>query len=152
MKIEALIPFTMRDSSTGELTSIGCGQVVTVDSTLGNSLITDGLAKEFTLITPTGSKNITTNGTVDVTTYASVVVNVAPVTLTYDANGGTGSVSPAVVGAGSSVTLSDGTGLTAPTDKAFGGWGESSSATEAITSPLVVTANKTIYAIWVDAT
>ena len=77
MKIEALIPFTMRDSSTGELTSIGDGQVVTVDDTLGASLISDGLAKEFTLITPTGTKSITANGEVDVTAYATANVSVA---------------------------------------------------------------------------
>ena len=74
MKIEALKPFTMRVSL--ELKSIACNQVVDLDSTLANQLITDGLAKEFTLITPTGEKNITANGDYDVTEYASVKVAV----------------------------------------------------------------------------
>lgn len=74
MKIEAIIPFTMRDSSTGELTSIADGQVVTVNDTLGAQLISDGLAKEFTLITPTGKLDITGTAEVDVTNYASAQV------------------------------------------------------------------------------
>ena len=76
MKIEATIPFTLRDSDTGVLTSYACGQVAEVSSELGASLISDGLAKEFTLITPTGEKNITANGEYDVTAYASVKVAV----------------------------------------------------------------------------
>lgn len=76
MKIEALIPFTLRNASTGELTSIACGGIVTVDDILGNQLISDGLAKEFTLITPTGTKSITANGEVDVTAYATANVAV----------------------------------------------------------------------------
>jgi hypothetical protein len=59
------------------LTSIACGQIATLDDTLGGQLITDGLAEEYTLIEPTGSITITENGEVDVTQYASAVVNVS---------------------------------------------------------------------------
>ena len=76
-KIQAIIPFTLRDNITGELTSIADGQVVTVSDALGTSLISDGLAVLFTLITPTGTKSITANGEVDVTAYATANVSVA---------------------------------------------------------------------------
>ena len=76
IRIQASKPFVLRDSSTGALTSVGDGQVVTIDSTLGNSLISAGLATEFTLITPAGTKSITANGDVDVTAYATANVAV----------------------------------------------------------------------------
>ena len=76
IRIQTSKPFVLRDSSTGALTSVGDGQIVTIDSTLGNSLISAGLATEFTLITPTGTKSITANGEVDVTAYATANVAV----------------------------------------------------------------------------
>jgi hypothetical protein len=76
MKIEATIPFTVRDDDTGELISIAKGQVISVSDEVGAQFISDGLAKEFTLITPTGNKDITANGEYDVTSYASVTVAV----------------------------------------------------------------------------
>ena len=180
MKIKALKPFTLRDSSTGDLTSIACGQIAVVDDTLGAQLISDSLAEEYTLISPTGSKSITANdtydvtefasavvnvpnpstgelgitanGTYDVTSKASVVVNVGTFTVTYNANGGTGSVASATVIAGNSVELSDGTGLTAPEGKTFAGWATTDSAETAdVASPYTPTENVTIYAVWVNA-
>ena len=181
MNIKTLKAFTMRDSSTSALVSYAHGQIYSVDSSLGSSLISIGLAEEYTgaVAKPygdksivangthdvaeyanavvnvpnpsTGTKSIDSNGEVNVTDYAKVSVNVAPVTVTYNANTGTGSVDPEIVGKGSSVTLSDGTGLTAPTDKEFAGWATAADATEPdVESPYTVTADVTLYAVWVD--
>jgi uncharacterized repeat protein (TIGR02543 family) len=149
MKIKALKPFTLRDAETGELTSIACGAIAVVDDTLGASLIDDGLAEAYTLISPTGTVNITENGTVDVTQYASAVVNVGTYTVAFDANGGTGSLDSASTIAGGTVVLPDGTGLSYE-GKDFVGWAESASGTEALTSPYKPTGNVTLYAIWED--
>lgn len=77
MKVRATIPFTSRDSSTGELTSVAKGSILTVTDEVGAQLISDGLADEYTLITPTGTKSITANGEgIDVAQYASANVAV----------------------------------------------------------------------------
>lgn len=75
MKIRALQALTIRDNS-GALNSIAYGAVSDVSSELGAELILEGLAEEYTLLSPTGSVSITANGTVDVAEYASAVVNV----------------------------------------------------------------------------
>lgn len=70
-------------------------------------------------------------------------------TVTYDANGGTGTIAP-VTYTGTPITLSDGTGLTGPTGKTvFKGWAKSASATSAsVTSPFTPTKDTTLYAVW----
>jgi hypothetical protein len=74
MKVKALIPFTMRDASTGELTSISCGAVANVTDAVGAQLITDGLAEAYTLVEPTGKKEITDTDETDVSAYATAQV------------------------------------------------------------------------------
>lgn len=74
------------------------------------------------------------------------------VTLTYNANGGTGTIEPVNVAARSSITLNDGSSLTAPEGKQFDGWATTSDATESnVTSPYTVTENTTLYAVWVNS-
>lgn len=70
-------------------------------------------------------------------------------TITYNANGGTGTVASVEVEKGKSVTLNDGTGLTAPTGKTFKGWAKTNSAQNpSVTSPFTPTADTTLYAVY----
>lgn len=77
---------------------------------------------------------------------AAATVNV---TLTYNANGGTGTIDPVSVAARTSVTLNDGSTLTAPEGKKFSGWATTdSAATPDATNPYTVTKDTTLYAVW----
>lgn len=85
-------------------------------------------------------------------TYLNGLMEASSYTVTYNANGGTGSISAATVTPGQSITLSDGTGLTAPGGKTFSGWATGASAESAnVTSPYTPTGNVTLYAVWANA-
>lgn len=74
-------------------------------------------------------------------------------TVTYNVNGGTGTISPATVTAGESITLNDGTSLTAPSGKTFNGWATTLDAVTAdVTSPYTPEGDITIYAVWTNLT
>ena len=76
--VKAKVAFSVRNASTGDLTSYGFGEVFTVDSDTATSYKTAGLVEDYTLIEPTGSLEISENGTFDVTQYETVVVDVEP--------------------------------------------------------------------------
>ena len=73
--------------------------------------------------------------------------------VSYNANGGSGTISDQLVNVGSSVTLSVGTSLTPPTNKVFSGWALSSSATVKEFSAgdtFTPLRDVTLYAVYVD--
>lgn len=144
MKIKALKSFT-----TADFLSMGKGWVADIDDTVAADLMTDGFAEEYKMLVPTGTINITENGTVDVAQYETAAINVGVYTVTYNVNGGTGSISDETVIAGNTIELNTGSTLTPPTDKVFSGWATTSDATAAdVASPYKPTGNVTLYAVW----
>ena len=71
-------------------------------------------------------------------------------TLTYDANGGTGTIDPVIAAPIVEITLNDGSDLTPPSDKVFSGWGTTNDATEAVEGSIKINEDTTLYAIWAD--
>ena len=147
--IKALKPFSYVNS--GDVFGVACGEVVELDSTLATGFISAGLAEVHSPVIPAGTKSITANGTYNVSEYASATVDIDVLTVTYNANGGTGTVAAVNVAAGDSITLSDGTGLTAPEGKEFAGWAKSASAQNpTVESPYTPTASVTLYAVYIE--
>ena len=84
------------------------------------------------------------------TTVTAVWENIPVVTYTvsFDANGGTGTMAD-VTGVSGSYTL-PANGFTAPAGKRFKGWATSADGTVISYSSINVTANTTLYAVWED--
>ena len=169
--IKALIGF-----SDGTI-SLGVGDIATVADTKATDYINGGLAVEFTepiiptgsieitandtydvttkasaivnVPGPTGSETVDANGTYDITNKASVVVNVGTATVSYNVNGGTGSVDAVTAIKGNEISLNDGSGITAPDSKTFSGWATTNDASEPdVTSPYKVMADVILYAVY----
>ena len=71
--------------------------------------------------------------------------------VSYDANGGEGTIASVNVFIGKSMTVSDGTGLTAPEGKEFAGWAKTDSAQSAtVESPFTPDKDTVLYAVWTD--
>lgn len=81
-------------------------------------------------------------------TFVAIWVDVF--TITFDANSGSGTIEPIEAVDGTTITLPDGSDLTAPAGKEFVGWGESALATEPVDDPYTVTDDAILYAIWDD--
>ena len=74
-----------------------------------------------------------------------------PATVTFNVNGGTGTVASVSTYVGATIRVSDGEEITPPTDKVFIGWDTSSSSTTAdIVGSYKVTGTITLYAIYAD--
>ena len=91
------------------------------------------------------------NGAYAVEPYVYTPKGDAPATYTvsFDANGGTGSKA-SVEGINGAYTLPDSTGLTAPDGKVFAGWALSATGEIITTATIEVTEDTVLYAIWED--
>lgn len=72
--------------------------------------------------------------------------------VSYDANGGEGTIPSVSVFPGKSITVSDGSGFTPPEGKEFVGWAKTDSAQSAtVVSPFTPDKDTILYAVWADA-
>lgn len=138
----------------------GTGSIDAIDVKAGDSIVLNdcsdvtapenkefaGWAKSSSAQNPTVESPFTPYA--DTTLYA--VWKYIVFTVSYDPNGGTGSIDSVEVNSGSSVSLSDGTGFTAPEGKKFDSWEDEDG--NAVSSPYSPTEDITLYAVWVDDT
>ena len=116
------------------------------------------LSNEVVAILTDGNENTQYYGFNPVSGYTALKNNPAVVwadgllpgttyTVSFNANGGSGEMTP-VSGVSGSYTLPE-NGFTAPEGKQFKGWARSADG-EVLTAPIEVTADITLYAIWED--
>lgn len=74
-----------------------------------------------------------------------------PATVTYNVNGGSGTIAAVDTYVGATITVNDGSGITPPTDKVFIGWDTSSTATiPDVVGTYKVAGDVTLYAVYED--
>lgn len=73
-------------------------------------------------------------------------------TVTYNVNGGSGTVNAVEVTPGESISLDTGSGITPPSNKTFAGWAKTATATApTVDSPFTPLDDTTLYAVYVSA-
>ena len=100
----------------------------------------------------TWSKTKTFTSKADALTYLKNLMAApgASYRVTFDLMGGTGDIEDTDVTAGESITLDDGTGITAPSGKEFAGWSLAPNG-EIVASPFTPSEDVTLYAVYVAA-
>ena len=137
------ITFNSNDGSSVESQNVNAGEKLTepTPAPTKEGFTFDGWYEDSTF-----SKKFDFNTPItdSMTLYAKWIEN--KYTLTFDANGGTGSMTPIADLTGEYTLPSN--GFTAPSGKQFKGW--SLTADGAIVTKVDMTENKTVYAIWED--
>lgn len=139
------------------LCKVKCSEPSQEDNTKGENLefSTSEIEGQIAqLLNGDWSKTKTFNNKDDAIAYLEGLLGGSPSavnkTVTYNANGGTGSVDAVTVPMGTVITLNNGAGLTPPSGKVFDGWDTTSTATHAdLHGDYLVTDDVTLYAIYV---